>query len=76
MNISIDARSDQSFQVNTDSNNSTLVLDNENPVIIDSIPSNQDYLDSLRKQTHKSVNRRCLWFNADNMKIGSLGPRN
>ena len=46
VNISIDARSDQSFQVNTDSNNSTLVLDNENPVIIDSIPSNQDYLDS------------------------------
>ena len=69
VNISIDARSDQSFQVNTDSNNSTLVLDNENPVIIDSIPSNQDYLDSQENRHISLLIGDVSGFNADDMKL-------
>ena len=46
VNINLEARSDQPFQITSDSNNSNLVLDNENPVIIDSYPENQDYIDS------------------------------
>ena len=61
VNISIDARSDQSFEVTVNSSNSSLILDNENPVIIDSIPSNQEYLDSVQDR-NKSTNRRCLWI--------------
>ena len=46
VDITIDARSDQSFQILTDSNLSQLLLDNENPLIIDTSPANEDYLDS------------------------------
>ena len=46
VDISIEGRSDQSFQILTDSKLSWLILDNENPVVIDSIPKNEDYLDS------------------------------
>ena len=45
-NISLESRSDQSFQMLSDANSSWLILDNENPVIISSIPSNGDYLNS------------------------------
>ena len=45
-NITLESRSDQSFQMLSDANSSWLILDNENPVIISSIPSNGDYLNS------------------------------
>ena len=46
VNITLEARSDQSFQMLSDSNSSSLILDNINPIIISSIPENQDYLNS------------------------------
>ena len=46
VNINLESRSDQPLQITSDSNNSNLILDNENPVIIDSYPKNQDYIDN------------------------------
>ena len=46
VNITLEARSDQSFQMLMYSNSSSLILDNINPIIISSIPENQDYLNS------------------------------
>ena len=75
VNISIDARSDQSFEVTTDSNNSSLILDNENPVIIDSIPSNQDYIDSEQDRALSLLIGDVSGFNAEdvNMQIWVQG---
>ena len=69
MNISIDARSDQSFEVTTNSSNSSLILDNENPVIIDSIPSNQDYLDSEQDRELSLLIGDVSGFNVENMNL-------
>jgi len=69
VNISIDARSDQSFEVSTNSSNSSLILDNENPVIIDSIPSNQDYLDSEQDRELSLLIGDVSGFNVENMNL-------
>ena len=46
VNITLESRSDQSFQMMSDSNSSMLILDNLNPLIISSIPEDEDYLNS------------------------------
>ena len=46
VNITLESRSDQSFQMVSDSNSSMLILDNLNPFVISSIPENGDYLNS------------------------------
>ena len=69
VNISIDARSVQSFQVTTDSNYSWLVLDNENPVIIDSTPNNQDYLDSEENRELSLLIGDVSGFNIEDMQM-------
>ena len=46
VSINIEARSNNPFQIVSNSNMSWLTLDNENPVIIYSEPGNGDYLDS------------------------------
>ena len=46
VNITLESRSDQSFQITSDSNSSMLILDNMNPLIISSIPEDNDYLNS------------------------------
>ena len=43
VNITLESRSDQSFQMVSDSNSSMLILDNLNPFVISSIPENGDY---------------------------------
>ena len=59
----------------SNSNNSSLILDNENPVIIDSIPSNQDYLDSEQENRELSLLIGDVsGFNVENMNA-DLGPR-
>ena len=44
--ITIEGRSSQALQISTDSNSSNLILDNEGSIILSSIPSNEEYLDS------------------------------
>ena len=46
VSISLDARSDQSLQILTNSNSSYLILDNDNPLMIGSIPESGGYFDS------------------------------
>ena len=69
VNISIEARSDQSFEVTTKSNNSRLILDNENPVIIDSIPNNQEYLDSEEDRDLSLLIGDVSGFNVEEMNM-------
>jgi len=45
-NITLEARSDQPFTVNSDSNSSWLILDNDKPILSYSIPVNQSYVNS------------------------------
>ena len=47
VNITLESRSDQSFQMQSDANSSWLILDNENPVILSSTPTYGSYLDSI-----------------------------
>jgi hypothetical protein len=44
--ILLESRSDQSFQMQSNSNSSWLILDNDNPVIIASTPAKGSYVDS------------------------------
>ena len=46
MEIGLESRSDQSFVMQSVSNESYLLLDNENPIVIMTTPSNSSYLDS------------------------------
>ena len=46
VNISVDSRSDQSFSMLADSNNTWLILDNDNPIIIESEPIYGSYINS------------------------------
>ena len=54
--------------------NSSLILDNENPVIIDSIPSNQEYLDSEQDREISLLIGDVSGFNIEN-EYANLGPR-
>lgn len=45
-NITLEARSDQPFNMSADSNSSWLILDNDNPIFSYSIPVNQSYVNS------------------------------
>ena len=46
VNITLESRSDQSFQMLSYSNSSNLILDNLNPLLISSTPGDGDYLNS------------------------------
>ena len=46
--ILLESRSDQSFQMQSNSNSSWLILDNDNPVIIASTPDKGSYVDSSK----------------------------
>ncbi len=48
--IVLESRSDQSFQIVSDSNSSSLLLDNENPIIISSTPAYGSYVDSVENR--------------------------
>jgi hypothetical protein len=45
--IEVESRSDQSFQMLSDANSSWLLLDNENPVILSSNPQHGSYINSM-----------------------------
>lgn len=50
VDIEIESRSDQSFQMLSDANSSWLVLDNDNPVILSSIPQHDSYINSIENR--------------------------
>ena len=50
VDIVLESRSDQSFQMKSDSNSAWLVLDNDNPIIMSSIPANEDYVNSVSER--------------------------
>ena len=50
VDIVLESRSDQSFQMKSDSNLAWLVLDNDNPIIMSSIPANGDYVNSVSER--------------------------
>ena len=74
VNINLESRSDQPFQISSDSNNSNLVLDNENPVIIDSYPKNQDYIDSEQNRELSILLADTSGFHYRPSFNGGLGP--
>ena len=69
VNITLESRSDQSFQMLNDANNSNLILDNENPVIISSNPVYGSYLNSQENREISITVADTSGFTFDNMTL-------
>ena len=69
VNITLESRSDQSFQMLSDANSSWLILDNENPVILSSIPANGDYLNSKEERALSMLIADTSGFISDDVKV-------
>ena len=69
VNITLESRSDQSFQMLNDANNSNLILDNENPVIISSDPVYGSYLNSQENREISITVADTSGFTFDNMTL-------
>ena len=69
VDIELESRSDQSFQMLSDANSSWLILDNENPVILSSIPAYGSYINSLQDRELSLLVADTSGFISENMDL-------
>ena len=67
--IVLESRSDQSFQIQSNSNASLIILDNDNPVIISSTPANGSYIDSIENREISVLIADTSGFISDEMEL-------